>query len=74
MAATMWRAAKGEGVGNVFLEQVPVPEPGPEEVLTRTRVSLVSRGSELWAALRDGGAGEAGRHGVLHHRGRRGGR
>ena len=48
MAATMWRAAKGEGVGNVFLEQVPVPEPGPEEVLTRTRVSLISRGSELW--------------------------
>ena len=48
MAETMWRAAKGEGVGNVFLEQVPVPEPGPEEVLTRTRVSLISRGSELW--------------------------
>lgn len=48
MAETMWRAAKGEGVGNVFLEQVPVPVPGPEEVLTRTRVSLISRGSELW--------------------------
>ena len=48
MAETMWRAAKGEDVGNVFLEQVPVPEPGPEEVLTRTRVSLISRGSELW--------------------------
>ena len=48
MAETMWRAAKGGGVGNVFLEQVPVPEPGPEEVLTRTRVSLISRGSELW--------------------------
>ena len=48
MAETMWRAAKGEGVGNVFLEQVPVPIPGPEEVLSRTRVSLISRGSELW--------------------------
>ena len=48
MAAMMWRAAKGEGVGNVFLEQVPVPDPGPEEVLARTRVSLISRGSELW--------------------------
>ncbi len=48
MPAMMWRAAKGEGAGNVFLEQVPVPEPGPEEVLTRTRVSLISRGSELW--------------------------
>ena len=48
MATMMWRAAKGEGVGNVFLEQVPVPDPGPEEVLARTRVSLISRGSELW--------------------------
>ena len=48
MAGMMWRAAKGEGVGNVFLEQVPVPEPGPHEVLSRTRVSLISRGSELW--------------------------
>ena len=48
MTETMWRAAKGEGVGNVFLEQVPVPIPGPEEVLSRTRVSLISRGSELW--------------------------
>ena len=48
MAEMMWRAAKGAGVGNVFLEQVPVPEPGPHEVLSRTRVSLISRGSELW--------------------------
>ena len=48
MAEMMWRAAKGEGVGNVFLEQVPIPEPGPDEVLARTRVSLISRGSELW--------------------------
>ena len=48
MPAMMWRAAKGEGVGNVFLEQTPIPRPGPEEVLTRTRVSLISRGSELW--------------------------
>ena len=28
MGAMMWRAAKGEGFGNVFLEQVPIPEPG----------------------------------------------
>ena len=48
MAEAMWRAAKGAGVGNVFLERVPVPEPGPGEVLSRTRVSLISRGSELW--------------------------
>ena len=44
----MWRVAKHEGVGNVVLEHVPIPEPGPGEVLTRTRVSLISRGSELW--------------------------
>ena len=30
MATTMWRAEKGEGVRNVFLRQVPVPDPGPE--------------------------------------------
>ena len=48
MAEAMWRAAKGAGVGNVFLERVPVPEPGSGEVLSRTRVSLISRGSELW--------------------------
>jgi threonine dehydrogenase-like Zn-dependent dehydrogenase len=35
-------------VGNVVLERVPVPEPGPGEVLVRTQVSLISRGSELW--------------------------
>lgn len=45
---TMWRVAKGEGVGNVFLEETPIPEPGPGQVLTRTHVSLISRGSELW--------------------------
>jgi NADPH:quinone reductase-like Zn-dependent oxidoreductase len=44
----MWRVAKPEGVGNVVVERVPVPEPGPGEVLVRIRVSLISRGSELW--------------------------
>jgi threonine dehydrogenase-like Zn-dependent dehydrogenase len=44
----MWRAVKREGVGNVALERVPIPEPGPGEVLVRTQVSLISRGSELW--------------------------
>jgi threonine dehydrogenase-like Zn-dependent dehydrogenase len=48
MAGMMWRTAKHEGVGNVVLEQVPIPEPGPGEVLSRTQVSLISRGSELW--------------------------
>jgi threonine dehydrogenase-like Zn-dependent dehydrogenase len=44
----MWRVAKHEGVGNVVLEQTPVPEPGPLDVLVKTHVSLISRGSELW--------------------------
>ena len=48
MAEAMWRAAKGERVGNVFLERAPVPEPGPGGVLSRTGGSLISRGSELW--------------------------
>jgi threonine dehydrogenase-like Zn-dependent dehydrogenase len=48
MPDTMWRVAKHEGVGNVVLEAVPLPEPGPDQVLVRTRVSLISRGSELW--------------------------
>jgi threonine dehydrogenase-like Zn-dependent dehydrogenase len=49
MTRTMRRVAKHEGVGNVVLEEIPVPEPGPGQVLVRTRASLISRGSELWA-------------------------
>ena len=30
MADLMWRTAKHEGVGNVVLEQVPIPEPGQQ--------------------------------------------
>ena len=48
MTAEMWRVGKEAGVGNVVLERVPIPEPGPGQVLVRTRVSLISRGSELW--------------------------
>ena len=44
----MWRVAKHEGVGNVVLEQTPVPDLGPLDVLVKTHVSLISRGSELW--------------------------
>lgn len=44
----MWRVGKHEGVGNVVVEQVPIPKVGPDQVLTRTQVSLISRGSELW--------------------------
>lgn len=46
--AVMWRVGKHEGVGNVVLEQVPVPQPGPGQALVRTHASLISRGSELW--------------------------
>ena len=48
MSDMMWQTAKHEGVGNIVLEQVPVPDVGPGDVLTRTQVSLISRGSELW--------------------------
>ena len=48
MTELMWRVGKHEGVGNVVLERVPIPEVGPGQVLTRTQVSLISRGSELW--------------------------
>src|SRR3954471_15651497 len=46
--ALMWRVAKHEGAGNVVLEQTPIPELGPLDVLVKTHVSLISRGSELW--------------------------
>ena len=43
----MKRLAKGPGYGNVYLEEVPVPEIAPNEVLVRTHTSLISRGSEI---------------------------
>ena len=55
MADLMWRTAKHEGVGNVVMEQVPIPEPGNNEVVARTQVSLISRGSEMGGRyLREG--------------------
>src|SRR5689334_2596649 len=48
MTQTMWRVGKHEGVGNVVLEQVERPEPGPNQALVRIHASLISRGSELW--------------------------
>ncbi len=44
----MWRVAKHEGLGNIVMEQVPIPDLGPQEVLVRVHASLISRGSELW--------------------------
>lgn len=43
----MRRVAKPAGFGNVILEEVPIPPYGPREVLVKTKVSLISRGSEI---------------------------
>lgn len=43
----MRRVAKFAGVGNIGIEEVPVPEPGAGEVLIRVHRSLISRGSEI---------------------------
>jgi threonine dehydrogenase-like Zn-dependent dehydrogenase len=45
--ATMKRAAKLDGVGNIVVEEVEVPQPGKGEVLVRLQASLISRGSEI---------------------------
>ncbi len=50
---TMRRLAKGRGVGNFALEDAPVPEPGPREVLIRVHRSLISRGSEIGGRYRN---------------------
>lgn len=46
-AAVMRRLAKGQGYGNVFLEEVPVPAVEADQVLVKTHTSLISRGSEI---------------------------
>lgn len=38
---------KREGVGNLQLEEMPIPTPGPRQVLVRNRVTLISSGSEI---------------------------
>lgn len=43
----MLRVAKPEGFGNIVLEEVPTPPVGPNEVRVRSKVSLISRGSEI---------------------------
>ncbi len=43
----MLRVAKPEGFGNIVLEEVPIPPIGPQEVRVRSKVSLISRGSEI---------------------------
>ena len=44
----MYRVGKLEGIGNVVMEEVPVPEIRETEVLVRAETSLISRGSEIW--------------------------
>jgi L-iditol 2-dehydrogenase len=41
------RLAKGEGYGNVYLEEVPVPAVTSRGVIVRAHTSLISRGSEI---------------------------
>ena len=43
----MKRLAKGEGYGNVYLEDAPVPALTSRGVLVRAHTSLISRGSEI---------------------------
>ena len=45
----MKRLEKLEGVGNVQMVEVDVPEPGPQDALIKINRSLISRGSELFA-------------------------
>lgn len=45
--ATIRRVAKPEGFGNIVVEEAPMPTFGPREVLVQSRVSLISRGSEI---------------------------
>ena len=43
----MLRVAKPAGFGNVVLEEAPVPDVGPRDVLIKNKISLISRGSEI---------------------------
>ena len=43
----MKQLAKPEGKYNLALEEVPIPEPGPDEVRVKAVRSLISRGSEM---------------------------
>jgi L-iditol 2-dehydrogenase len=43
----MRRIAKPEGFGNIVIEDAPIPTCGPRDLLIQTRVSLISRGSEI---------------------------
>lgn len=63
MSDMMWRVAKHEGLGNIVMEQVPIPDLGPNEALVRVHASLISRGSELWKRYINPGPIDPGRMG-----------
>ena len=44
----MLRVVKPEGFGNIQLEEAPIPDVGPHDVLAKARATLISRGSELF--------------------------
>ncbi|MGH2561719.1 MAG: zinc-dependent alcohol dehydrogenase [Thermomicrobiales bacterium] len=52
----MKRLAKYEGIGNIAVEEAPVPAPGEREVLIRNVRTLISRGSEIGRRYLDPGA------------------
>ncbi|MEA2585213.1 MAG: hypothetical protein QOF33_3298, partial [Thermomicrobiales bacterium] len=43
----MKRIGKHEGIGNVVVEDAPVPEIGPREIHVRNVRTLIRRGSEI---------------------------
>lgn len=43
----MMRVAKREGIGHIVMEEAPIPQIGPREILVRAKASLISRGSEI---------------------------
>ena len=44
---TMKRLMKREGQFNFVLEEAPIPSVGPQQVLVRNKITLISRGSEI---------------------------
>jgi threonine dehydrogenase-like Zn-dependent dehydrogenase len=42
------RVAKPQGQYHIVLEEVPIPEISPTEILIRAERTLISRGSEIW--------------------------
>jgi threonine dehydrogenase-like Zn-dependent dehydrogenase len=51
----MKRVVKHDGIGNIAVEDAPVPEIGPRQVLVRNHRSLISRGSEIGRRYLDPG-------------------